>query len=94
MGPLKCDHSKLLISLTLASFIVLHFFPNIKKLPIKPRCFDIHVEVVCDLVDDHGEGGALLLPLPLVVGNDVRVPVPQLPQLTRVDAGILDLVQK
>ncbi len=64
------------------------------SLPVQSRRFDIHVKVVRDLVDDHGEGGALLLPLPLVVGDHVGVPVPQLPKLTGIDAGVLDLVQK
>jgi hypothetical protein len=52
------------------------------------------VEVVCDLVYDHGEGGTLLLPLPLVIGDDMRVAVPQLPELTRIHTGVLDLIQK
>ena len=45
------------------------------------RYLDVHVEVVPHLVHDVGEGGAELLPVPLVIRDDVAVPVPQLPQL-------------
>jgi hypothetical protein len=33
-------------------------------------------------------------PSSFVVGDDVAVAVPELPQLLRIDAGVLDLIQK
>ena len=45
-------------------------------LPVEPGCFDVHVKVVSDPVEDHGEGGTLLLPVPLVVRNEVGVSMP------------------
>ncbi len=44
-----------------------------------PRSLDIHVKVVSDLVEHSLECGTGVLPASLVVGNDVTVPVPQLP---------------
>ena len=54
---------------------------TIGYLPIEPGCFDVHVKVMSDSIKNHGEGWAVLLPVALVVSNEVRVPMPGLPQL-------------
>ena len=61
-----------------------HIFQHqatIEYLPIEPGCFDVHVKVMSDPIENHGEGWAVLLPVALVVSNEVRVPMPGLPQL-------------
>ena len=54
------------------------------------RHLDVHVEVVPHLVHDVGEGGAELLPVPLVIRDDVAVSVPQLPQLLLGHPAVLE----
>lgn len=67
---------------------------NMTMVPIQPGSFNIHVEVICEPVHDHVESGALFLPLLLVIGDQVRVAVPELPKLTRIDPRVLNLVQQ
>ena len=63
-------------------------------LPVESRGLDVHVEVVPHPVHHVGEGGAQLLPVPLVVCDEVTVPVPQFPQLVLRHAAGLQLPQQ
>ena len=62
--------------------------------PVESCGLDVHVEVVPHPVHHVGEGGAQLLPVPLVVCDEVAVPVPEFPQLVLRHAAGLQLAQQ
>ena len=61
---------------------------------IKRHYLDVHVKVVPDPVHDIGECGAELLPVSLVVGDQMTVAVPELPELLLRHAAGLDLADE
>ena len=54
------------------------------KRPVLP---DVHVEVVSDLAENHVEGGAVFGPLCPVIGDQMRVSVPDLDNQSEVSTG-------
>jgi len=78
------------------------------SIPVETRRFDVHLEVFGHLFENFVERRTLFLPVQLVVGDHVRVVVPQSPEFflkecvrfrelelfTLIDARTLDLVEK
>ena len=62
--------------------------------PVEPGGLDVHVEVVGHGVDDPAKGRTGLLPPLLVVGDDVGVAMPELPEFVLVHARVLDFGQE
>ena len=64
------------------------------SVPVESSGGDLHFKVVGHFLEHHVEGGTVLLPVRVVVGDQVTVLVPRLPQLVKFDAGRVDLLQK
>jgi hypothetical protein len=75
--------------------IVMEGFPLARvAIPIETGGFNVHVKVVGHGLHHVVEGRAFILPRLFVVGNQVGVTVPKLPQTLNINTRIFHLVQQ